>query len=148
MKSSTSQGAATASRAPFTVQACLELRACPGLVAQVAGEVAQRPAELAAAHLAGDPQPLDHTVPGRVGEPVLEPIQAVAEPPGHLIVEGELVERLAQGLRAAGAQSGQRIRQGQSARTAEARLSTASGHTSASSRWRRRARPATIATGR
>ena len=34
------------------------------------------------------------------------------------------------------------------ARTADARLSTASGHTSANSRCRRRARPLTTATGR
>ena len=34
------------------------------------------------------------------------------------------------------------------ARTADARLSTASGHTSASSRWRRRPRPRSIAIGR
>ena len=33
-------------------------------------------------------------------------------------------------------------------RTADARLSTASGHTSASSRCRRRARPASVANGR
>ena len=47
----------------------LELGAGAGVVAQVAGQVAQQPPELAAADLAGDPQPLDDPVADRVGQP-------------------------------------------------------------------------------
>ena len=47
----------------------LHLRAGAGVVAQVARQVAQQPAELAAADLAGDPQALDDPVADRVGQP-------------------------------------------------------------------------------
>ena len=95
-------------REPRTVDgpglARLHLRAGAGVVAEVAGQVAQQPAELAATDLAGDPQALDHPVADGVGQPGLEPVEGLAEPPGDLVVERELVERLAQRLGPAGAE--------------------------------------------
>ena len=58
----------------------LHLRAGAGVVAQVARQVAQQPAELAAADLAGDPG-ASTTVADRVGQLVLQPVEALAEPP-------------------------------------------------------------------
>ena len=77
ISSSTSQGAATASRAPLTVQACRASSSDAGarVVAQEAGQAAQQPAEVAAADLAGDPQPLDDPVADGVGQPLLEPVE-------------------------------------------------------------------------
>ena len=113
MRSSTSQGAATASRARVDRPALprLELGPGAGVVAQVAGEVAQQPAEVAAAHLAGDPEPLDHAVADRVGQPFLEQVEGVLEPPGDLVVAGEGAERLPQRLRAPLAETTHRLPQ-------------------------------------
>ena len=88
----------------------LELRAGARVVSQIAGEVAEQPAELAATDLARHPETLDHPVPDRVGEPGLQPVEALAEPTGHLVVQGELVEGFAQRLRSANRQRGQRVR--------------------------------------
>ena len=63
--------------------------------------------------LARDPQALDDPVADGVGEPGLEPVEGLAEPAAHLVVERELVERVAQRLGAAGAEPGQRVGQRQ-----------------------------------
>ncbi len=91
----------------------LHLGAGARLVAQVSREVAQQPPELATAHLARDPQPLDHTVTDRVGEAGLEPVEGLTEAAGHLVVEREGVERRTQRLRPADRQGGQGVGQRQ-----------------------------------
>ena len=89
----------------------LELGAGAEVVTEVAGEVAQQSPELAAADLTRDPQALDHPVADRVGEAILEPVQAVSEPSRHLVVEGERLERRAQRLRSPHRERGNRVRQ-------------------------------------
>jgi hypothetical protein len=89
----------------------LHLRTGAGVVAQVARQVAQQPAELAAADLTSDPETLDHAVADRVGQLVLQPVETLAETAGHLVVEGESVERRPQRLRPAHGQRGQRVGQ-------------------------------------
>ena len=91
----------------------LELGAGAGVVAQEPGEVAQQPPEVTAADLAGDAQALDDPVADRVGEALLEAVEALPEPAGDLVVERELGERHPQGLRAAGAERGDRVGQRQ-----------------------------------
>ena len=57
----------------------LELGAGPGVVAQEAGEAAQQSAEVTTADLARHAQALHDPVTHRVGQPVLEPVERVAE---------------------------------------------------------------------
>ena len=93
--------------------ASLHLGAGTGFLAQVAGEVAQQPAELSASDLAGDPETLHDAVADRVCQPLLEPVEAVVETTSHLVVQTERVESLSQRFWPAGAEGGQRLRQRQ-----------------------------------
>ena len=88
-----------------------EFRAGAGVVAQERRQRGQQPAEIRAADLAGDPQRLDDPVADGIGERVLQPVQAVVEPPGRPVVGPELPERFSQRLRPARADARQRLRQ-------------------------------------
>lgn len=88
----------------------LELGPCARVLAQEAGEGAQlEEAEVAPADLAGDPQALDETVADGVGQPVLEPVEAVGEPSGEAVVVSEAAEGLAQLLQATRAKLAERL---------------------------------------
>ena len=131
---STSQGDATATRAPLTVHAC-RAPSSPRVRGPRAGTStgcagARRGP---AADVAGDPQRLDHPVSHRVGQLVLEHIQRRPEPCRRAVVR---LERREGRTQAGGPATTSTTASGSArpARTAEVRSSTASGHADASSR--------------
>ena len=141
MSASTIHGAPTASRAALTVQPCrvsssARVRASSR---RKVDERPQQPAEVAAADLAGDPQRLDEAVAHRVGQPLLEPVEALVEPARRAVVLGEGARRPGAAPPARASPSWLSASGSASpARTAEAMLSTASGHSSRRSAARRR----------
>ena len=112
----------------------LELGSGAGVLAKELRQRAQQPAEVGAADLARDAHRLDDPVADRVGERRLQPVQALAEAGRSRGSRRQTCGTPAaagsgRGPRSATIASGSDI----PARTAEARLSTTSGHSSRSS---------------